>query len=164
MAAKIALPIAGARARSLVRAIGLALSRPGFLFAGARASTGAFQGWSGREDDGAGDVAASCLGECLGGIGEAVAGGDRDLQLPVLELLREFAQLVSVRADVDAGDRDAALLAGRVGGDGRQPPAVGDCPDRAGGAAGVPRWPRRPLRGVRLSRGPVRANLGRGSR
>ena len=32
MVGKIALPIAGARARSLVRAIGLALSRPGFLF------------------------------------------------------------------------------------------------------------------------------------
>jgi hypothetical protein len=59
-------------------------------------------------------VAASCLGECLGGVGEAVAGGDRNLQLPVSKSLREFAQLVSVRADVDAGDRDAALLAGRV--------------------------------------------------
>ena len=33
VAAKIALPIAGARTRSLVRAIGLALSRPSFLFA-----------------------------------------------------------------------------------------------------------------------------------
>ena len=103
MVGKIALPIAGARARSLVRAIGLALSRPGFLFA-PRTSTGAFQGWSGREDDGSAGVAASCLGECLGGVGEAVAGGDRNPKPPVLEALREFAQLVSVRADVDAGD------------------------------------------------------------
>src|SRR5262249_5527593 len=71
---------------------------------GARTSTGAFQGWSGREDDGSADVAASCLGGCLGGVGEAVAGGDRNLKLPVLEALREFAQLVSVRTDVDAGD------------------------------------------------------------
>ena len=54
---------------------------------GARASTGAFQGWSGREDDGSADVTASCLGECLGGGGEAVAGGDRNLKLPVLEAL-----------------------------------------------------------------------------
>src|SRR4249919_3868216 len=73
-----------------------------------------FPGWSGREGDRPGGVAAGCLGECLGGIGEAVAGGDRDLQLSVSELLREVAQLVSVRTDVDAGDRDAALLAGRV--------------------------------------------------
>jgi hypothetical protein len=49
--------------------------------------------------------------KCLGGVGEAVAGGDRNLKLPVRESLREFAQLVSVRADVDAGDLDAALLA-----------------------------------------------------
>ena len=62
------------------------------------ASTGAFQGWSVREDDGSADVAAKCLGECLGGVGEAVAGGDRNLKLPVPESLREFAQLVSVRA------------------------------------------------------------------
>src|SRR5512133_878904 len=88
-----------------------------------------FPGWSGREGDRPGGVAAGCLGECPGGIGEAVAGGDRDLQLPVPELLREVAQLVSVGTDVDAGDRDAALLAGRVGGDGRQAPAVGDRPD-----------------------------------
>jgi hypothetical protein len=64
------------------------------LHGGARASTGAFP-WSGREDDGSADVAAGCLGECLGGVGEAVASGDRNLQLPVSELLREFAQLVS---------------------------------------------------------------------
>ena len=30
----------------------------------------AFQDLSGREDDGSADVAASCLGECLGGVGE----------------------------------------------------------------------------------------------
>lgn len=54
-----------------------------------------FSGWSGREGDRPGGVAAGCLGECLGGIGEVVAGGDRDLQ-PVSELLREVAQLVSV--------------------------------------------------------------------
>jgi hypothetical protein len=46
---------------------------------------GPYPGWSGREDDGAGGVAAGCLGECLGGIGEAVAGGDRDRQLPASE-------------------------------------------------------------------------------
>jgi hypothetical protein len=39
---------------------------------------------------GSADVAASSLGECLGGIGEAVAGGDRNLKLPVPESLREF--------------------------------------------------------------------------
>ena len=54
------------------------------------------------------------LGERLAGIGEAVAGCDADVQLPGCELLREFTQLVSIRTDVDAGDRDAALLAGRV--------------------------------------------------
>jgi hypothetical protein len=54
------------------------------------------RGWSGHEDDGSADVAASCLGECLGGVGEAVAGGDRNPNLPVSESLREFAQLVSV--------------------------------------------------------------------
>src|SRR5215475_4192636 len=70
-----------------------------------------FLGWSGREGDRPGGVAAGCLGECLGGIGEAVAGGDRDLQLPVSELLRQLAQLVSVGTDVDAGHRDAALAA-----------------------------------------------------
>ena len=106
-----------------------------FPLRGARASAGAFQGWSGREDDGSAGVAAGCLCECLGGVGEAVAGGDRNLKLPVRESPREFAQLVSVRADVDAGDRDAALLAGRVWGDGRQPPAVGHRPDRSGRTA-----------------------------
>jgi hypothetical protein len=48
----------------------------------------------------------------------------------------QLAQPGSIRADVDAGDRDAALLAGRVGCDRRQLPAVGDRLDRAGGAAG----------------------------
>ena len=43
-----------------------------------------------------------------------LVGGDRDLQLSISELLREVAQLVSVGTDVDAGDSDAALLAGRV--------------------------------------------------
>jgi len=43
--------------------------------------------WSGREDDGSGGVAAGHLGEGPGGIGETVGGGDRDLQLPVAELL-----------------------------------------------------------------------------
>jgi hypothetical protein len=71
-------------------------------------------GRSGREDDGSGGVAAGCLGECLGGIDEWVAGGDRDLQLSVSQVLGELAQLVSIRADVDAGDGDAALPAGRV--------------------------------------------------
>jgi hypothetical protein len=56
---------------------------------------------------------------------EAVAGSDRISKLPVLEALREYARLVSVRADVDIEDRDAAMLAGRVWSDGRQPPAVG---------------------------------------
>src|SRR5216683_7767574 len=60
----------------------------------------AFQGWSGREDDGSAGVAAGCLSERLGGVGEAVAGGNRNLKLPVPELLREFAQLVSIGADV----------------------------------------------------------------
>ena len=81
-------------------------------------------------------MTAGYLGECPGGVGEAVAGGDRDLQLPVSESRREVAQLASVRTDVDAVDRDAALLGRRVGGDGGQPPAVGDGPDRAGGTAG----------------------------
>jgi hypothetical protein len=82
-------------------------------------------GWSGREDDGSAGVAANCLSECLGSVGEPVAGGDRDLKLRVPELPREFAQLDFVGADVDAGDRDAALLARRVWGDSRQPSAVG---------------------------------------
>jgi len=51
--------------------------------------------WSGRDDDGSAGVAANCLGECLSGVGEPVAGGDRDLKLPVPELPREFAQLVA---------------------------------------------------------------------
>ena len=59
-------------------------------------------------------VTAGYLGECLSGIGEAVAGCDANVQLPGCELLREFAQLVSIRTDVDVGDGDAALLAGRV--------------------------------------------------
>jgi hypothetical protein len=88
-------------------------------------------GWSEREDDGSADVAGSCLGERLGSVGEGTAGGDRNLKLPVPESLREFTQLVSVCADVEVGDRDSALLAGRVLGDGRQPPAVGHRPDRA---------------------------------
>ncbi len=66
-----------------------------------RASRG---GRSGREDDGSGGVAAGCLGECLGGIDVWVAGGDRDLQLSVSQVLGELAQLVSIRPDVDAGD------------------------------------------------------------
>jgi hypothetical protein len=73
------------------------------------------------------------LGECPGGVGEAVAGGDRYLKLPVPELLREFPQLVSIGAEVNASDRDAALLAGRVWRDGRKPPPVGDRADRADG-------------------------------
>ena len=81
-------------------------------------------------------MAAGHLGECPGGIGQVVAGGDRDLQLPVSESRREFAQLASVRANVDVVDRDAALLGRRVGGDGGQVPSVGDGPDRAGRTAG----------------------------
>jgi hypothetical protein len=50
---------------------------------------------SGREDDGSSGVAASYLGERPGGIGERVAGGDRNLQPAVGELRCEFAQLVS---------------------------------------------------------------------
>jgi hypothetical protein len=45
------------------------------------------------------------------------------------------------RAALAGSDRDAALLAGRVwgDGDGRQPPAVGHRPDRAGRNARVQR-------------------------
>lgn len=67
------------------------------------ASTGAFQSRSGRDDDSSADVAVSCLRECLRGASDAVAGGDRNLKLPVPESLRKLAQLISVRADVDAG-------------------------------------------------------------
>lgn len=44
---------------------------------------GSFQGWSGRKNDGSADVTASCLGESLGSVGEAAAGGDRNPRLPV---------------------------------------------------------------------------------
>jgi hypothetical protein len=43
----------------------------------------------------------------------------------------------SVRTDVDTGDRDAALLAGRVWGDSTQPLAVDHRPDCAGRTARV---------------------------
>src|SRR3954471_936292 len=88
------------------------------------------------EDDGAAGVAACRLGECFGGVGEAVGGGDRNRQLAVGELLCQCAQLVSVRADVDVGDRDATLLGGRVRCDRRQPPVVRDCANGVGGIAG----------------------------
>jgi hypothetical protein len=93
---------------------------------------------SGREDDGSGGVAADYLGERPGGIGERVAGGDRNRRLAAGKARRELAQPGSVRADGDAGDRDTAPLAERVGGDGRQPPAVGDRLDRAGGLRALP--------------------------
>ena len=76
-----------------------------------------------------------------------MAGGDRNYHLPIFELLCELAQLITVRADVDAQDRDAALRARWVSGDGRQASAVGDFSDGAGGTP-VPRWPRRLLRGL----------------
>src|SRR6266702_5068570 len=66
----------------------------------------------GCDGDGSGGVAAGCLNERLGGIREAVASGDRDVQLPGGEMRHEPAQQGSVGADVDVGDRDAALLAG----------------------------------------------------
>src|ERR1700722_17710326 len=91
--------------------------------------------WSEREDDGSANLAAGCLGERLGCVGEGTAGGDRNLNLSVPEPLRELAQLVSVGADVEVGDRDSALLAGRVLGDSRKSPAIGHRPDRASRAA-----------------------------
>ena len=80
-------------------------------------------------------MAAGCLSERLGGIGETMAGGDGNLQLPIFELLCELAQLAAVRADIDIRDGNAALPAGRVSGDGRQAPAVRDRKDGGGGTA-----------------------------
>jgi len=68
-------------------------------------------------------------------MGEMMAGGDRNYHLPIFELLCELAQLITVRADVDAQDRDAALRARWVSGDGRQASAVGDYSDGAGGTS-----------------------------
>jgi hypothetical protein len=96
VAAKIALPIAGARACSLVRAIRLALSRPGFLFA----ARGHHRGIPGLVRA---DVAASCLGECLGGVGEGVAGGDRNLKLPVLHREFDWTDFLGVAAPQPSG-------------------------------------------------------------
>jgi hypothetical protein len=53
-------------------------------------------------------VAASCLGECLGGVGEAVAGGDRNLKLPVL-----YRGLIGV-LDPKRDNIAAPLLGGRA--------------------------------------------------
>jgi hypothetical protein len=47
---------------------------------------------SGREDNGSGGVATGYQGKCLGSIGETVAGGDRNRQLAISELLRKRAQ------------------------------------------------------------------------
>jgi hypothetical protein len=41
----------------------------------------AFRGWSGREDDGSADVAASCLSECLGGVAFLTQNGHLGTQL-----------------------------------------------------------------------------------
>src|SRR3954454_20862638 len=90
----------------------------------------------GPEDDGAACVAVYRLGECCGGIGEVVGGGDRNRQLAVGELVCQLAQLVSVWADIDVGDRDATLLGGRIRCDRGQPPVVRDCANGVGGIAG----------------------------
>jgi hypothetical protein len=58
----------------------------------------AFEDWSGREDNGSADVAAGCLGECLGGVGEAVAGGDRNLKSPSTSTLWGVPLIFNVKA------------------------------------------------------------------
>jgi hypothetical protein len=72
------------------------------------------RGWSGHYHNGSGAVTARCRGERPGGLGDPVDGADRKVKQPVRDVLRELAQLPSVRADVDAGHFDAALRAGRI--------------------------------------------------
>ena len=65
-------------------------------------------GWSGREDDGSGGMAAGGVGECLGGVGEAEAGRNRDLQPPIAELRsRARARARSLAEDHGTGEWDS---------------------------------------------------------
>lgn len=69
------------------------------LLCGARAAAVVPGRWSRYKDYGSGGMAAGHLGQRLNGIGETVAGRDRNRQLAVCELRSELAQTRSVRAE-----------------------------------------------------------------
>ena len=132
-----------------------------------RAGRASTRGWSGREDDGAWGVAPGGLGERLGGVGEAVAGGDWNPQLRVSELLREHDHpAAQPRLARQAPARRSRSRTWRWSGGSRRSSTASSCHDRPGGPcpllpgggdpADVPRQGRRPAARGRARPGRLR--------